>query len=80
MRLLCEKELGASKEEESSVEEVTGIERSFVENHLGLWLPAFCEKMMMEAQENFHRGIGHLTLGLVEYDREYLSWRLKAQS
>jgi putative dimethyl sulfoxide reductase chaperone len=73
MHLLCEKELKAwEKQEVGSILEVVEIERSFLENHLGLWTPIFCEKMVEQACEDFYRGIARLTNGVVEYDRVWL--------
>jgi hypothetical protein len=48
------------------------IEKSFLEDHLALWAPIFCEKMFQQAHEDVYRGISLMTKGLVEYDRIYL--------
>lgn len=72
MRLLCEKEREAWEEGRDSVHEVLEEENSFLENHLGLWIPLFCERMVNYAREDFFRGIAHLTIGLIEYDRTHL--------
>jgi TorA maturation chaperone TorD len=73
MRLLCEKEREAwEKNGRDSVLEVVKIEESFLENHVGLWVFSFCEKMMEQAREDFYQGIAQLTKGLVEYDRIHI--------
>lgn len=70
MRLLCDKEREAwEKNGPDSIHEVVKIEESFLENHVGLWVFSFCEKMIEQAREDFYRGIARLTKGLVEYDR-----------
>ena len=55
-----------------SVYEVLEEENSFLENHLGLWISIFCEKMLKEAREDFFIGVARLTKGLVEYDRVWI--------
>ena len=73
MRLFCRRELKAwEKEEMGSVLEVIETERSFLENHLGLWIFDFCEKMLAQAREDFYRGVARLTSGLVKHDRIWL--------
>jgi TorA maturation chaperone TorD len=70
MRLLCSRELEAyEKQDTNSLSETLHAEHSFVENHLGGWVPQFCEKMFSEAGEDYFRGLAHLTVGLIEYDR-----------
>jgi TorA maturation chaperone TorD len=69
MHLLCTKEQESwEKNQLGSVYEVAQIENSFLQKHLGLWVPIFGDKMIEQAQEDFFRGIGELTKGLIEYD------------
>ena len=42
-------------------------EQSFVENHLGIWVPNSARKMISEAGEDYFRGSAHLTVGLIGY-------------
>ena len=73
MRLLCIKEQEAwERKRLDSVYEVLEEEKSFLENHLGLWISIFCKKMAKEAHEGFFKGIARLTTGLVEYDRVWI--------
>jgi TorA maturation chaperone TorD len=73
MRLLCGKEEQAwERGKPTSALEVLELERSFLDTHLGLWIPSFCARMVAEAREEFYRGVARLTIGLVEYDRAYL--------
>jgi TorA maturation chaperone TorD len=70
MRLLCSRELEAyEKQEAKALSEILHEEQAFVENHLGVWVPQFCEKMLSEAREDYFRGIAHLTTGFIAYDR-----------
>ena len=73
MRLLCIKEQEAwERKRLDSVYEVLEEEKSFLENHLGLWISIFCKKMAREAHEDFFKGIARLTTGLVEYDQVWI--------
>jgi TorA maturation chaperone TorD len=70
MRFLCEKELHRRDYQQLAiVQETVELEKTFLKEHLGLWVPAFCKKMLEQAREDYYRGIAHLTLGLVEFDR-----------
>jgi putative dimethyl sulfoxide reductase chaperone len=73
MRLLCDKELHPG-ERQHALE----MEWAFLQEHLGLWVPLFCEKMVQQAREDFFRGIARLTLGLLGYDRQYLKDKLSS--
>jgi len=73
MRLLCSRELEAyEKQEATTFSETLHAEQSFVENHLGVWVPQFCEKMFSQAGEDYFRGLAHLTVGLIGYDRIHI--------
>jgi TorA maturation chaperone TorD len=70
MRFLCKKERETWESKRlDSVYEVLEEENSFLENHLGLWISIFCERMAKEAREDFFIGIARLTKGLVDYDQ-----------
>ena len=69
MRFLCEKEWRLRNEgEPDALREALEAEESFLKDHLALWIPVFCERMLGEARENYYLGIAHLTLGLVGFD------------
>jgi TorA maturation chaperone TorD len=73
MRFLCKKEQETwERKRLDSVYEVLEEENSFLENHLGLWISIFCEKMAKEAHEDFFKGIARLTTGLVGYDQVWV--------
>ena len=70
MRLLCEKELRHRNDSQlKALREALDEERAFLEDHLGPWVPIFCKRVLGEAGEDYYRGIAHLTLGLVAFDR-----------
>jgi TorA maturation chaperone TorD len=74
MRLLCEKEWRLRDDgKRSALREAIEAEKSFLEDHIALWVPIFCKRMLEEAREEYYRGIAHLTLGLVEFDRLWVS-------
>jgi TorA maturation chaperone TorD len=73
MRLLRDRERhGREKMETDALRQVLDIEKSFLEEHLSLWVPIFCERMFQDAQEDYYRGLARLTTGLVAYDETYL--------
>jgi TorA maturation chaperone TorD len=70
MRLLCEKEFRLRDDgERNALREAVEAENSFLEDHLALWIPIFCKRMLEEAREAYYLGIAHLTSGLVGFDR-----------
>jgi TorA maturation chaperone TorD len=74
MRFLCGKETRLRDDgERSALREAVETEKSFLEDHIALWIPIFCKRMLEEAREEYYRGIAHLTLGLVEFDRLWVS-------
>lgn len=77
MRLLCSRELEAyEKQDAKALSETLHQEQAFVENHLGAWVPQFCEKMFSEAREDYFRGLARLTAGLIAYDRIHTKNRI----
>ena len=77
MRLLCSQELEACENQgPGALGEILHAEHSFLETHLGIWVPQFCEKMFSEAGEDYFRGLAHLTFGLIGYDRIYTKNRI----
>jgi TorA maturation chaperone TorD len=75
MHLLCTQERGNwEKNQLGLVLEVVEIEKSFLDDHLSLWIPIFCEKMIEQAQEIFFKGIARLTKGFINYDQIWTSY------
>jgi len=74
MRFLCEKESRLRNDgEPNALQEAVEMGKSFLEDHIALWVPIFCKRMLEEAREDYYLGIAHLTLGFVEFDRLWVS-------
>jgi len=74
MRFLCEKESRRRDDgERNALREAVEAEKSFLEDHIALWVPIFCERMLEEAREEYYLGIANLTSGLVGFDRRWVS-------
>ncbi len=74
MRLLCSKEQEAWQHNHlQQIHEISKIEKSFLEDHLILWVPLFCQEMAQKAREDFFKGIAQLTEGFVRYDRIWVA-------
>jgi TorA maturation chaperone TorD len=74
MRFLCDKEWRLRNDGgRSALREAIQTEKSFIEDHIALWVPVFCERMLEEAREGYYRGLAHLTLGLMGFDRLWVS-------
>ena len=66
MRYLTEQEMRAStKEITQQTVEILEKEESFLEGHIHLWVPHFCEMMEKEAHMGFYQGIAEMTKGFV---------------
>lgn len=46
------------------------IEKKFIEDHLVRWVPAFCDKVIKEAELPFYREMTALTKNFIEFERE----------
>ena len=44
-------------------------EKKFIEEHLAGWIPAFCEKIIKEADFPFYRAIAELTQKFIEFEK-----------
>jgi len=74
MRFVCEKESRLRNDgEPNALREAVETGKSFLEDHIALWVPIFCKRMLEEAREDYYLGIAHLTLGFVEFDRLWVS-------
>lgn len=70
MRLLCEREeQERERMEMDALRQVLKLEYSFLQEHVALWVPLFCEGMFRQAHEDYYRGVSRLTTGLIGYDR-----------
>ena len=46
------------------------LEKDFIDNHLGRWIPRFCREVMACADQPFYGAIARLTAGFVESEHE----------
>lgn len=49
------------------------MEKKFMEEHLILWIPIFCEKVMEEAELPFYRDMAALTKHFIEFEKDEVS-------
>jgi TorA maturation chaperone TorD len=67
MRYLCEQEVAAWKKgEKTQIQKWQIAEHDFLTDHLGRWVPSFCDRAIEEAKTDFYRGFVHLTKGTIE--------------
>jgi TorA maturation chaperone TorD len=59
-----------SEDDEDRARYCREIENKFTEEHLGQWIPLFCEKVAREAELTFYRDIAVLTKNFLEFERE----------
>jgi len=65
---LCEEQAW----EETDTDKVTTcrqVEKKFIEEHLVRWIPAFCEKVIQEAELPFYRAVAALTRSFIEFEK-----------
>ncbi len=46
------------------------MEKEFIEEHLILWVPDFCEKIIKEAELPFYQEMAELTKNFIEFEKE----------
>jgi TorA maturation chaperone TorD len=57
-------------EDEDGALDCLRTEKKFIEEHLARWVPAFCDKVIKEAELPFYREMAALTKNFIEFDRE----------
>ena len=70
MYFLCQEQLDASCEEVKR--KIMGYQKSFIEEHLEKWVPAYCLEIRRWARTDFFKGIGLLLETLIKDDLKYL--------
>lgn len=48
------------------------IQRKFLESHLLVWVPRFCEDVILNADTGFYRGLGFLLRDFLAFERDLL--------
>ncbi len=46
------------------------IEEKFIEEHMVPWVPAFCEKVMQEAELPFYKNLAAITRNFIEFEKD----------
>ncbi len=69
MRLICRSESEAWQADDTG-KALKYLEagRDFLDQHLLMWVPSFCDKMYHRAELDFYKGLAWMTKGFVEYD------------
>ncbi|MBW1903115.1 MAG: molecular chaperone TorD family protein, partial [Deltaproteobacteria bacterium] len=49
------------------------IEKKFIQEHLGRWIPDFCEKVVQEAELPFYRAMASLTKNFLEFEKKEIN-------
>jgi TorA maturation chaperone TorD len=49
------------------------IEKKFIDEHLGKWIPQFCDKIMSEAGLSFYREMAKVTKHFIEFEKEEIN-------
>lgn len=69
MSHLCRKEKKAEeKGNRDRVKFLLSIEREFLRDHLGKWVPMLCERVFEKAETGFFKGVAQLTKEFIERD------------
>lgn len=58
---------------EAAAAELVVFQRAFVDDHLGVWVPAFCTDVKDRARTSFYRGLAALTREQVKADQAVLA-------
>jgi len=69
---LCEKKAWEDAQEETA-KGCRKIEKKFVEDHLMGWIPAFCDKVIHQAESPFYRVWAEMTKGFLEFEMENMT-------
>jgi TorA maturation chaperone TorD len=57
-------------EDEDTALDCLKTEKKFIEEHLVRWIPAFCDKVIKEAELPFYREMAALTKNFIEFERQ----------
>jgi len=69
MEALTQREVKAwSEHDETAAIQCLEVQQKFLENHLGRWIPSFCEKVIKEAELPFYRGLAELTQRFINFE------------
>jgi TorA maturation chaperone TorD len=69
-QLTLREEQAWKDEDEDGALECLKTEKKFIEEHLVRWVPAFCDKVIKEAELPFYREMAALTKNFIEFERQ----------
>jgi TorA maturation chaperone TorD len=73
MQFLCEEEFKARKSNRvNDVTEYLTKEKEFINEHIAKWIPAFCDKVIIQAKVDFYLAIAKITKGFLTLDQELI--------
>lgn len=73
MAHLCERCVqGLQSGDKGMVEEALLAQSRFLDEHMLVWVPEFCNKVACAAETGFYRGMARLTEGFLDWDRSLL--------
>ena len=73
MRLLCEKEAVAWPGRDNGARELITAENDFLREHVGIWVPGFCENVRKYDVTLFYAGLADVTEGWILCDQAVVS-------
>lgn len=73
MALLCQKQIDALEGGNTDeVQRLSEVQKTFVQDHLAVWLPEFCDQVEQRAQTLFYAGLAEITRDMLEAEKEFL--------
>jgi TorA maturation chaperone TorD len=73
MQKLAERQSRAwSEGEEGDAEWCREVQKRFLEDHLGRWVPGFCDKIVDQASSSFYREMASLTKAFLQFEQTAL--------
>jgi TorA maturation chaperone TorD len=69
-QLTLREEQAWKDEDEDGALDCLKTEKKFIEEHLVRWVPAFCDKVIKEAELPFYREMAALTKNFIEFERQ----------
>ena len=74
MEALIQREVKAwSEHDERTAIRCLEVQQKFLENHIGRWVPSFCEKVIKEARLPFYRAVAELTQRFINFEMQEIN-------
>ncbi|HVP23807.1 MAG TPA: molecular chaperone TorD family protein [Conexivisphaerales archaeon] len=81
MEYLCRKTIEAiERKDADKAKEYLKMQQSFLEAHLGKWVPQFAEDVIASAEADFYKGVAYVTRGFVESEVKAVSALIEDRS